>query len=62
MTIGPDAGILGLKRADDAEIGVLGHILAAKEIWLVRLNGKDSSSIDTLPEFLSTSAESSQMN
>lgn len=28
----------------------LAHILAAKEIWLVRLNGEDSSSIATSPE------------
>ena len=34
---------------DKAAIAVLGHILAAKEIWLVRLNGKDSSAIDTHP-------------
>ena len=28
----------------------LAHILAAKQIWLVRLNGQDSSSIETQPE------------
>jgi uncharacterized damage-inducible protein DinB len=39
-----------LKCADNQPaLGMLAHILAAKEIWLVRLNGKDSSSIDTRP-------------
>jgi uncharacterized damage-inducible protein DinB len=28
---------------------MLGHILAAKKIWLVRLNGRDSSVIETFP-------------
>lgn len=29
---------------------MLGHILAAKQIWLVRLNGQDSSAISTHPD------------
>jgi uncharacterized damage-inducible protein DinB len=28
---------------------MLGHILAAKKIWLARLNGQDSSGIETFP-------------
>jgi len=31
-------------------IATLAHILAAKEIWLLRLNGRGSSAIDTHPE------------
>jgi uncharacterized damage-inducible protein DinB len=29
---------------------MLAHILAAKEIWFVRLNGQDSSRLNTFPE------------
>ena len=28
----------------------LGHVLAAKRIWLVRLNGEDSSTVSTFPD------------
>ena len=39
-----------LERANDPEaLKMLGHVLAAKRIWLVRLNGEDSSAVATFP-------------
>ena len=35
---------------DPDALKMLGHILSAKRIWLVRLNGEDSSSVSTFPE------------
>ena len=40
-----------LENVENPEaLKTLGHILAAKRIWLVRLNGEDSSSVSTFPE------------
>jgi uncharacterized damage-inducible protein DinB len=48
------AAVRELSALDGAQnpeaLGVLAHILAAQEIWLVRLNGGDSSSIATNPD------------
>jgi len=47
-----------LKRADNQPaLGMLAHILAAKEIWLARLNGQDSSSIATHPNLSRSECE-----
>lgn len=35
---------------NSAALKMLAHILAAKQIWIVRLNGRDSSMIDTQPD------------
>lgn len=40
-----------LERSNDPEaLKILGHVLAAKRIWLVRLNGEDSSAVATFPD------------
>ena len=43
-----------LNALEDVEnpkaLQTLGHILAAKRIWLVRLNGEDSSGVSTFPD------------
>jgi len=40
-----------LENVDNPEaLKMLGHILAAKRIWLVRLNGEDSSAVSTFPD------------
>jgi len=40
-----------LEDVDNPEaLKMLGHVLAAKRIWLVRLNGEDSSTVVTFPD------------
>ena len=40
-----------LENADNPEaLKMLGHVLSAKRIWLVRLNGEDSSAVPTFPD------------
>jgi uncharacterized damage-inducible protein DinB len=42
--------LTALEQSDNPEaLKMLGHILAARQIWLVRLNGQDSSAISTQP-------------
>jgi len=46
-----DRELDALEGVDNPEaLKMLGHILAAKRIWLVRLNGEDSSTVATFPD------------
>ena len=40
-----------LEKVDNPEaLTMLGHVLSAKRIWLVRLNGEDSSGVASFPD------------